>query len=806
MHGQELNHIEGALRVQVERQEAVADLARHAVSGSDPTSLIDEAVFCTCSLLGVSENKALELLLLAGGPSITADLRAQDRFATALISQDAPGPRLEDPSEIGSQMRRFTQEDVYTLQSMVSILVEAIRRKSAEEALKASRDQLDAILRGVEDAILVQTPEGLPVYVNDAAARMVGFPSADALMRKPPKEVLKRFVISDEEGRPVRFDDLPISEAFRGVRPHSKVLRIQVPTTREERWILNKASPIFSNKGEVTHAVTIATDITETMRNEQALRFLNEASRKLNGSLDFKTTLKSMAKLPVPYLADYCLVDILKDDWQMSRVFAYVSPGGAPKRKLKWYPSYQDPPPYILQTLRRGKPLMLNKTALPLKTDPRADVASLIGLDKHKLGQAMVLPLKTRGKTIGSVTLVSESKRHYTESDMALAEELVRSCAAAIETARLYQEAQDQRFAVQAVLDSITEGVLVLDSDLYILRANAFARRLLGDRKSSLEGQFFSNVLHLTDEAGSELYDLVLGVRKSVEQREISNYENIWLNARGDRRVPIALTVAPHIGGNGKTRTGACILLIRDMTEHREVNALRESIISLVSHELRTPLTHIKGFADSLLQTDVEWDEATKMDFIRSIDREADRLTKLVNDILEMSRVQSGKLPLKMTSAEPAEIVNAAIRQARPFLARHQVQTQFPKRAPLVAVDPMRIERVLVNLLENAAKYSDEGTTIKVQAARRGQEVVFSISDQGVGIPAASREAIFQRFVRLRNPATLSKPGTGLGLALCKAIVDFHGGRIWVESETGKGSTFFFTLPIASSDLANRTL
>jgi PAS domain S-box-containing protein len=801
MRGKELNHIEGALRVQVERQGAVADLARHAVAGLDPASLIDEAVFCTSSLLGVNETKALELLLLAGGPSITTDLRAQHRFATALISEDLGQSRWEDLVEFGDRIRSFTQEDVYTLQSMVSILVEAIRRKSAEEALQASRDQLDAILRGVEDAILVQDPEGIPVYVNDAAARMVGFPSAEALMLKPPKEVLRRLVISDERGRPVGFNDLPMSEALRGVRPSVKVLYIRVPATGEERWVINKASPIFGNNGEVTHAVTIATDITESKHTEQALRFLNDATRKLSSSLDFETTLKNMAKLPVPYLADYCLVDVLKDDWQISRAFAYVVTGrtGQGDRRLKWYPLHQDPPPYILQTLRRGKPLMLNSATLPPQADPRSEVASLTGLDKRNLGEAMVLPLKTRGKTIGSVTLVSESKRHYTESDLALAEELVRSCAAAIETARLYQEAQDQRFAVQAVLDSITEGVLVLDSDLYILRANAFTRRLLGERKGSLEGQFFSNVLHLTEESGSELYDLVLGVRKSVEQREVSNYENIWLNARGDRRIPIALTVAPHIGGNGKTRSGACILLIRDMTEHREVNALRESIISLVSHELRTPLTHIKGFADSLLQTDVEWDDATRMDFIRSIDREADRLTKLVNDILEMSRVQSGKLPMKMSAAEPAEIVNAAINQAKPFLAGHQVQTQFARRSPLVAVDPMRIERVLVNLLENAAKYSEPGTVIKVQVMRRGREVVFSVSDQGVGIPTASSDAIFQRFVRLRNPKTQSKPGTGLGLALCKAIVEFHGGRIWVESEMGKGSVFFFTLPIAAS-------
>jgi len=226
----------------------------------------------------------------------------------------------------------------------------------------------------------------------------------------------------------------------------------------------------------------------------------------------------------------------------------------------------------------------------------------------------------------------------------------------------------------------------------------------------------------------------------------------------------------------------------------RELDALRARFLANVSHELRTPLAIIKGSANSLLQPDVNFEEETWREFLQSIDKDADRLTRLVDDLLMMSRIESGALDMKTETLDLTEVVESIRDRLDSLSARHQLYVDLPPNLPLVTIDECRIGEVLTNLVENAVKYSEDGTQIRLNASPNGREVIVSVSDEGIGIPPELHEKVFDRFYQAENRRG-QRTGTGLGLSICHGIIEAHGGRIWVESEPGRGAKFSFSIP-----------
>lgn len=227
-----------------------------------------------------------------------------------------------------------------------------------------------------------------------------------------------------------------------------------------------------------------------------------------------------------------------------------------------------------------------------------------------------------------------------------------------------------------------------------------------------------------------------------------------------------------------------------------ETDRLRAAFLASVSHEMRTPMTAIKGLASSLVQPDIKWDEETQKDFLRTIDQESDRLMRIVSDILDMSKIEAGAMKLDVMPTTPAQIILQLRSRFDRLPGDHRVEMVLPPTLPPVLADEVRIGQVITNLIENAASYSPDGAPIIVQAYLSGDEVIVSVRDQGQGIRPEHLEKVFDRFYRLEENVKRRKSGIGLGLAICKGIVEAHGGRIWVESEVGKGSTFSFALPI----------
>jgi two-component system phosphate regulon sensor histidine kinase PhoR len=247
--------------------------------------------------------------------------------------------------------------------------------------------------------------------------------------------------------------------------------------------------------------------------------------------------------------------------------------------------------------------------------------------------------------------------------------------------------------------------------------------------------------------------------------------------------------------------TGA-LLLFQDLTELRGLQTMRRELIGNISHELRTPLAGIKAMLETLKEGAIE-DKQAAADFLSRIEGEADRMTQMVSEITELSRIETGRAELRMTPLNLKLLVEEVAAQLNPLAQRHQVTitTDLATDLPAGRGDKDRIRQALVNLVHNAIKFNHPGGSVTMSTNASGEFVIVSVSDTGVGIPEEELPHVFERFYKADRART--RGGSGLGLAIAKHIVQAHGGSIWAQSEEGQGSTFSFSLPIPANPGAN---
>jgi two-component system cell cycle sensor histidine kinase/response regulator CckA len=366
------------------------------------------------------------------------------------------------------------------------------------------------------------------------------------------------------------------------------------------------------------------------------------------------------------------------------------------------------------------------------------------------------------------------------------------------------KELRESEEKLRLVLETLPHGLVVLDLEGRIIQVNRAVLSMGSYNKEDSVGKLYLDFVVKKDrekakrnlkntlEIGFSAYNEYNLLRKNGEEFPARIHLNLIKDPSGNPEGFVA--VVEDITNVKQAEDDK-----RKVHEYEELDKLRTHLLSTVSHELRTPLASIKGYATLLLDYYSKLKKAQKWETLEAIDQSTDRLTELIEHLLDMSRLDAGLLRLNFETVKPEDIFMAAVEEAKLRSPKYKFKAKIDDPMPKITADARRLRQITDNLLDNAVKYSAESTKITLEAIVQPQKIQISVTDQGRGIPADEISRIFDRFYRLEERLEKDPGGLGLGLSLCKSLVEAHGGRIWVETNAGQGSTFYFTIPINGS-------
>lgn len=408
------------------------------------------------------------------------------------------------------------------------------------------------------------------------------------------------------------------------------------------------------------------------------------------------------------------------------------------------------------------------------------DTARLLPLE---IGGFAVEPVVEPDGIAGAIVITSINLLELSDSRRDLLRAVAREIALTLERTELASAVEESRRIAESVLREMSDGVLVLDQEGRCVAANPAAERLLGLPRQALLGRFDQDFLPLSEEAIETL-------RRRARSRAAGPVTPL-LAARDGRQ--LAIGAGPFVGAD--PADAGMMVLIRDLSAEAEAERVKQDFVSMVGHELRTPLTLIRTTVDLLNEGDAGGLTDTQARIVEVLRSNTDRLMSLINDLLDMSAIDSGRMEIQPEEADLVEIVTDVVEDARPAAEAkdHHLVLRAPEFAPVWA-DRRRVGQVVSNLISNAVKYTPPGGSLEVTVEVDGPWAQVSVRDTGIGISPADQEQLFQRFYRTSAGRRITG-GTGLGLAIARSLVELHGGQIWVDSDGDGGSTFAFTLP-----------
>jgi signal transduction histidine kinase/PAS domain-containing protein len=564
--------------------------------------------------------------------------------------------------------------------------------KAAEARAATTARQLDTILRGVSDGITAQAPDGHLVYANETAARLSGSASVDELLSTTPSDRINRFEVLTENGAPYPLEALPGCLALRTGRSHEDTMLVRDGTGRAW-WSVVSATPVLGTGGQVEMVINVFRDVTASKQNEHNLRLLAEASALLGASLDYEETLRKVADLTVPRLADWCAIQL--GEASPPIVVAHADPE---KRRraaevYRKYPPVRTTSPGPQNVLRTGVAELYEEIPDALLVRIAQNEDHLRMLRDVGMKSAMILPLAVRGRTFGALSLVTgDSGRRYTPADLAFATSLAERIAYAVENAKLYSQ--------------------------------------------------------------------------SVEARSLAE------EARAEAET---------------ARTAA-----------EEASRLKDEFLATVSHELRTPLSSILGWA-AMLSSDRRMDPAWVHRAVEVIDRNAHSQLRIIEDILDVSRIVRGQLRIDTEPADLQAVIGEALEAVRPAAEAKRIEIEVKAlEGPFrLIADKERLRQVFWNLLSNAVKFTPAEGRVTVMVGRSTGNLVIQVCDTGEGIDPSFLPYVFDRFRQADASFGRARGGLGLGLAIVRHLVEAHGGTVTVESAgVGRGAMFTVRLPV----------
>ena len=525
--------------------------------------------------------------------------------------------------------------------------------------------------------------------------------------------------------------------------------------------------------------------------------YLLEIARAMTQELDLEKLLERILRLSVEILAGQAGLIALQDElskedsnetgnWRIAAAYGIS--------------------PTVLENL---EPLLadVSRAENQVKTDgdPQAESAdhfgtpevnrlmqSLTQVARTNLLSGVALQLSARGKgVIGLIFVFRTYRGSFSNNDRNLLQSFANQAAIAVQNAQLYRQVTREKQRLDALLDSAADGILIMSPDHRIERCNPAFCRLWGQKMDDVQGLEHSEIVRWSK--------LTQGT--TLEEAEAGGWPltaHATLYVEGDlirpSGVPIAvgITYASLLSGEGNLLN--IIAMVRDITHFREAEELKSVFISVVSHELKTPVALIKGYVGTLRRDDANWDREIIQDSLEVIEEEADRLTVLIDNLLDASRLQAGGIKLSLTDIALKGFTEGLAEKFRTQSNEHPIVVDFPPDFPVVVADEVRLDQVFSNLISNAIKYSPDGGEIRITGGTRPKQVIICVQDQGPGIAPGDIPHIFDRFYRA-DSASRNTKGAGLGLYLTREIVEAHGGRIWVDPHPEGGARICFSLP-----------
>ena len=769
-------------------------------------------------------------------------------------------------------------------QGAVVVMHDITKRKQAETALREGEAQLSSIFQTIPDGITILDSTGQIIAANKAAERILRLTRSDILERG--YNALS-WLITTVEGHPFPEDEQPFARVMQTGEPVYGIEQAISHADGTRRILSINASPLFDAQRQIINIIAAFSDITERKQTEdervqlvqeQAARavaensqqqsaFLAQVSAVLSSSLEYEQTLQSVAKLAVPYFADWCSVDLLNDDRRIDRVaVAHCDPE---KVKFGWelaqrFPRHLDDGYGIAKVMQTGQVeigIEITDEQLVAAVSNAEYLEILRGVG---LKSCIIAPLQARGRVLGSITFVfTESDRRYRLEDIPLAEDLAQRAAIAIDNARLYNETQQAKLAAElaanrtarllAVMTALSESLtsaqvamVIIEQGMSALGASCGLVAVLNQEASELEIIQAIGYEHVGEFPRSfsihAPYPLAEAVRtgqsvwlETIENR-IARYPDLaeayakvgskaWISVplliegQAVGGLSLSFSTVPQLCESDR----AFVLALAQQSaqsidrarlyesesqaraQAEAANRIKDEFLAVLSHELRTPLNPILGWTRLLRRGTL--DSGKTAVALETIERNAELQVQLIEDLLDISRILQGKLSLNSTPINLKTTLKAAIETVR--LAAEakniQIQTQLEPNIGDVLGDVTRLQQVVWNLLTNAIKFTPTGGRVEVELKTIDSSAQIQVRDTGKGIKPEFIPYVFDTFRQADSSITRTFGGLGLGLAIVRHVVELHGGTVKAESfGEGQGATFTVTLPLlARSNDAN---
>lgn len=504
--------------------------------------------------------------------------------------------------------------------------------------------------------------------------------------------------------------------------------------------------------------------------------YLLEIARSISQELDQDALLKRILDIAAEMLAGQAALIVLREKgggWMVA------SSHGIPPAFLRYLdpliaavPDHEDPARFELPEINR---VLQNLTRT-------IGLGWLTGVG---------LPLIARQQVMGVIFVFRSYSSVFSANDRALLQSFADQAAIAVHNARLYTQVTHEKQRLDALLDAAADGILILTPDHRIERANPALARLAGISITKVKGILHEEIIRWVSPPEGP----------TLEQAEAGGWPltpNATLYVEGDLERPNAPPLAVGITYSSLMSPQGQLLnimaTVRDITHFREAEEIKSTFISVISHELKTPVALIKGYVGTLRREDAIWERDIIQDSLAVIEEEADRLTELIENLLDASRLQAGALKISLSDVKVDVLARQIAERFGIQTQNHQFVLDFPPNFPVVLADESRLTQVLSNLLSNAIKYSQDGGEIRITGQVKPSLIILCVSDQGPGILPEDIPHVFDRFYRSTLASRTTK-GAGLGLYLARAVIEAHGGRIWVDPKPGEGARLCFSLP-----------